>query len=70
VGTVFASQELKVLLAHLVMKYDFTFVENDAVPKAFEMEGAELTNAEKVVRARRRREEVDLDVCDEGYGEV
>lgn len=60
-GRFFASNEIKVALCHLLLKYDFDLVEGEA-PYAYKFEGNSSIDPKSKVKARRRKEEICLDV--------
>jgi len=60
-GIVFASNELKIALAHLFLKYDWE-LEDPRMPLTITFEGTSMTNPMVKVKFRRRKEEVDLNV--------
>ncbi|KAK3640734.1 hypothetical protein LTR22_016853 [Elasticomyces elasticus] len=63
-GRFFASNEIKIVMAHMLMKYDWR-VDGD-VPQNVEFQGAMMTPPHVVVQLRRRREEIDIDVAGVG----
>ncbi|OTB03468.1 hypothetical protein M426DRAFT_321828 [Hypoxylon sp. CI-4A] len=60
-GRFFASNELKILLCHLLLKYDWRFVPGEGRPKAGSFEGNNGVADDSKIQARRRRPEIDLD---------
>ncbi|KAI1151017.1 cytochrome P450 [Nemania diffusa] len=59
-GRFFAANEVKVALCHLVLKYDFEFIQDDSSQVAWH--GFSLNvNHEAKIRLRRRKEEIDID---------
>lgn len=56
---VFASNELKIALAHLLLKYDWQ-LEDQQMPLTITFEGTSMTNPMAKVKFRRRKEEIDL----------
>ncbi|TLS20929.1 uncharacterized protein PpBr36_10739 [Pyricularia pennisetigena] len=61
-GRFLASSELKVALAHMLLKYDWELDETDTMPKFFDNETAHMTSPTVKLRIRRRREEINLDL--------
>ena len=61
-GRFLASNELKVALAHLLLKYDWKEDESDKVPKFFPFELANTTNPGMKLMLQRRTEEIVLDL--------
>jgi cytochrome P450 len=61
-GRFLASNELKVALVHLVLKYDWKHDEKDDKPKFLPFELANTTNPEMKLMLRRRKEEIKLDL--------
>lgn len=64
-GRFLASSELKVALAHMLLKYDWELDETDKMPKFFDNETAHMTSPMVKLMIRRRKEEINLDL-DEG----
>jgi cytochrome P450 len=60
-GRFFASNEIKVALCHLLLKYDFDLLD-DEVPPAYRFEGSNSVSTESKIRIRRRKEEINLDL--------
>lgn len=60
-GRFFASNELKIALCHLLVKYDWSFLPGEGRPKSTAFEAGEMVDMEAKVRVRRRRAEIDLD---------
>ena len=61
-GRFFASSELKIALAHMLLKYDWTLDESDMEPKFMSQELASMTNPGMKLMLKRRREEIKLDL--------
>ncbi|CAG8960392.1 hypothetical protein HYFRA_00008109 [Hymenoscyphus fraxineus] len=61
-GRFLASSELKIALAHMILKYDWKLDQEDTMPKFFQNETAHMTNPEMKLMMRRRTEEIDLDL--------
>jgi len=61
-GRFLASSELKIALAHMILKYDWKLDESDTMPKFFENETAHMTNPGMKIMLRRRAEEINLDL--------
>jgi cytochrome P450 len=59
-GRFLAANEIKVALCHLLLKYDFQFVDGESRPEPLVWETAYLTNPDVKVMVRRREEELDL----------
>jgi cytochrome P450 len=59
-GRFFASNEMKIALCVLLLKYDLRFVPGEARPPDFMFETATVTHAKTKVQIRRREEELDL----------
>ena len=59
-GRFFASNELKIALCHLLLKYDWKFVEGEEELKMMSFENASMVDQKCRVQIRRRKEEVDL----------
>ena len=59
-GRFFASNEIKVALAHLLLKYDWRY--DGKEPENMEFEGSTMTPPNVKVQLRRRSEEIDLDL--------
>jgi cytochrome P450 len=60
-GRFFASNEIKVALCHLLLKYDFALVDGK-VAEPISFEGGSSVNPKVEVSLRRRKEEICLDV--------
>lgn len=58
-GRFFASNEIKIALCHLLLKYDWRLL-NGEIPKAREFEGTRGVDPEGKVEIRRRQEEISL----------
>ncbi|KAI6369733.1 hypothetical protein MCOR25_004362 [Pyricularia grisea] len=61
-GRFLASSELKVALAHMLLKYDWELDVTDTKPRFFDNETAHMTSPMVKLRVRRRREEINLDL--------
>lgn len=59
-GRFFASNEIKIALCFLLLRYDFQFVPGEERAKDLEFETSSSTNPALKVQMRRRREEIDL----------
>lgn len=59
-GRFFASNEIKILLVHLLMKYDFKFEEETTRPKSFELGTEIVCNPNVKVLFKAREPEIDL----------
>jgi cytochrome P450 len=59
-GRFLAANEIKVALCHLLLKYDFRFVDGESRPEPLVWETAYMTNPNLKVLVRRRVEEMDL----------
>ncbi|MCJ1251304.1 hypothetical protein MMC30_008536 [Trapelia coarctata] len=59
-GRFLAANEIKVAMCHLLLKYDFKFVDGENRPDPMTWETAYLTNPALKVMVRRRKEEIDL----------
>ena len=59
-GRFFASNEIKIALCFMLLRYDWQFVPGEEPPRNMEFETISSTNPELRVQMRRRREEVDL----------
>ncbi|KAF4916381.1 Cytochrome P450 monooygenase 1 [Colletotrichum viniferum] len=66
-GRFFAGNEVKVILAHFLLKYDFEFLENQT-PKYMEYGFTCESDSTVKVSVRRRKEEIDLSVQDPQAG--
>ncbi|KAI1186380.1 cytochrome P450 [Nemania serpens] len=60
-GRFFASNELKIVLCHLIMKYDWRFVPDAPEPLPRTFEATKSCKADTQIQARRRKAEIDLD---------
>ena len=60
-GRFFASNEIKVALCHLLLKYDFDLLDGK-VPPSFRFEGNISTSTESKICIRRRKEEINVDL--------
>ncbi|KAF2719878.1 cytochrome P450 [Polychaeton citri CBS 116435] len=59
-GRFFASNEIKIALCFLLLRYDFKFLEGEGRPKDMEFESAKTTMPGLKLQVRRRSEELDL----------
>ena len=59
-GRFFASNEIKILLVHLLMKYDFKFEEEQGRPKSFELGTEIVCNPTVKMLFKAREPEIDL----------
>ena len=59
-GRFFASNEMKIALCFLLLKYEMRFLLGEGRPKDLMFESASMTDPKLTVQIRRRREEVDL----------
>ncbi|KAK4493820.1 hypothetical protein PRZ48_015005 [Zasmidium cellare] len=59
-GRFFVSNEMKIALCHLLLKYDWRFVPGKRPEQPFEIESNVLFNPSAELQVRRRKEEVDL----------
>jgi cytochrome P450 len=64
-GRFFVANEMKIALANLLLRYDWSFDPAYGKPEMIETEGNPLWNPKARLRCRRRREEVDLSLFDE-----
>jgi cytochrome P450 len=55
-GRAFASVEMKMILVHLLMRYDFKLVDGDTKPRDYQMEGIKHPNRQKEIMIRNRQE--------------
>ncbi|KAL4756574.1 cytochrome P450 [Aspergillus foveolatus] len=62
-GRFLAANEIKVALCHLLLKYDFRFVDGESRPEPLVWETAYMTNPSVKVLVRRRVEEMDLSMA-------
>ncbi|KAI0113556.1 cytochrome P450 [Nemania sp. FL0031] len=60
-GRFFASNEIKIVLCHLLMKYDWQFVPGAPEPEPRAFEAGKSCREDTKVQARRRKAEIDLD---------
>ena len=60
-GRFFASNEIKVALCHLLLKYEFDFVDGK-VPEPIRFENSKSIDSKADIKLRRRKEEIDLDI--------
>ncbi|KAI0425343.1 cytochrome P450 [Xylaria sp. FL1042] len=60
-GRFFASNEIKIILCHLLMKYDWRFVPNEPEPEPQIFESSVSVRADTKIQARRRKPELDID---------
>lgn len=60
-GRFFASNEIKMALCYLLLKYDWKFAEGEGRSENFGFEDTRTAKAEAKVMARRREAEIDLD---------
>ncbi|KAK4898027.1 hypothetical protein LTR27_004412 [Elasticomyces elasticus] len=63
-GRFFASNEIKIVMAHMLMKYDWRL--DGDMPQNVEFQGAMMTPPHVMVQLRRRREEIDIDAVSAG----
>ncbi|KAI0406366.1 cytochrome P450 [Xylaria palmicola] len=61
-GRFFASNEIKIILCHLLMKYDWQFVPDVPLPKSRIFDGTNSVKADTQIQGRRRKAEIDIDV--------
>lgn len=59
-GRFFASNEVKIALTHILLKYDFKLEENGAGPQVFKLGWMMQSDSQTNILVRRRREEVSL----------
>ena len=59
-GRFFASNEIKIALCFLLVRYEFRFVPGEDVKKDLEFETVNSTNPSLKVQTKRRVEEIDL----------
>jgi cytochrome P450 len=67
-GRFFASNEMKVALCQLLLKYDFDLV-NGEVPKIYNFEGNSSIDPKSKISMKRRKEEIVLDLGGEMYSQ-
>ena len=60
-GRFFASNEIKIALCHLLLKYDFDLIDGE-VPQSFKFEGNKSISQKSKISMRRREEEICLDL--------
>ncbi|KAI0968028.1 cytochrome P450 [Xylaria arbuscula] len=60
-GRFFASNEIKIIMCHLLMKYDWRFVPDLPEPEPRVFESSMSVRADTKIQARRRKPELDLD---------
>lgn len=60
-GRFFASNEVKIALCHLLLKYDWRFVPEEGRPPPRVFESVYAVDQKSKIQARRRRAEIDLD---------
>jgi cytochrome P450 len=60
-GRFFASNEIKIVLCHLLMKYDWQYVPDEPLPQPRKFDGGCSVKADTRIQARRRKPEIDLD---------
>jgi cytochrome P450 len=60
-GRFFASNEIKVALCHLLLKYDVDLLDGE-VPHAYKFEGSSSISPKSKISMRRRKEEISLDL--------
>ncbi|KAI1744956.1 cytochrome P450 [Xylaria scruposa] len=60
-GRFFASNELKIALCHLLIKYDWDLIPGEGRPKTSAFEASDMVDTAAKLRVRRRRAEIDLD---------
>ncbi|KAK5701112.1 hypothetical protein LTR17_022875 [Elasticomyces elasticus] len=63
-GRFFASNEIKIVMAHMLMKYDWRL--DGDMPQNVEFQGAMMTPPHVMVQLRRRGEEIDIDAVSAG----
>lgn len=63
-GRFFASNELKIALCHLLLKYDWRFATGCSRPESQSFEGNLDLNPEGRIEFRRRKEEINLDIVE------
>ncbi|KAI1199298.1 cytochrome P450 [Nemania serpens] len=61
-GRFFASNEIKIVLCHLLLKYDWRFVPDAPEPQPRMFESTKSVKADTRIQARRRKAEIDIDV--------
>ncbi|KAI1438953.1 cytochrome P450 [Xylaria sp. CBS 124048] len=60
-GRFFASNEMKIILCHLLIKFDWRFVPDLPEPANLEIEASLLVQADTKIQACRRKPEIDID---------
>ncbi|KAI3332777.1 cytochrome P450 [Ustulina deusta] len=60
-GRFFASNEIKIILCHLLMKYDWRFIPDVPEPEPRIFDSAISIKADTQIQARRRKPELDID---------
>ncbi|KAI0131024.1 cytochrome P450 [Daldinia grandis] len=60
-GRFFASNEVKIALCHLLLKYDWRFIPEEARPAPQCLEGVNAVDQKARIQVRRRKAEIDLD---------
>ncbi|KAI1421730.1 cytochrome P450 [Xylaria sp. FL1777] len=60
-GRFFASNEIKIILCHMLMKFDWRFVPDIPEPEPRIFESAMAVRADTKIQARRRKPELDID---------
>ncbi|KAI0451879.1 cytochrome P450 [Xylaria acuta] len=60
-GRFFASNEIKIILCHLLVKYDWRFVPDVPEPEPRIFDSTQSVRADTQIQARRRKAELDLD---------
>lgn len=60
-GRFFASNEVKIALCHLLLKYDLRFVPNEGRPAPRIFEAVNGVDQKSRIQMRRRKAEIDLD---------
>ena len=59
-GRFFASNEIKIALCFLLLRYDWRFIPGEEKAKDLQFETVSSTNPKLKVQMRRRKEQVDL----------
>ncbi|KAI2783258.1 cytochrome P450 [Daldinia loculata] len=60
-GRFFASNEVKIALCHLLLKYDWRFIPEEGRPAPRIFEGVNAVDQKSRIQVRRRKAEIDLD---------
>lgn len=60
-GRFFAANEMKIVLCHLLLKYEWRFVPGEGRPPTQTFEAVNTVNKDAKVQIRRRTPEIDLD---------